>query len=219
MINPFKKKKSEIDKNHFRVTIFGSARIKKNDARYEQVKSLAKMLGESGIDIVTGGGPGLMQAASVGHNAGMKNSKKDSHSIGLLIKLPNEQKTATFLNIKKEFERFSNRLDKFMELSNVFVVAPGGIGTTLELFYTLQLIQVKQTCNVPVILIGKMWKPLIQWLKDYPVKNQLMNIADLDSIFLAENNGEAMKIINKAHQHFNKGDKNLCLNLKKYKLK
>ena len=101
-----------------------------------------------------------MQAASAGHNAGMKNSKKESHSIGLLIKLPKEQKTAEFLNIKNEFQRFSNRLDRFMELSNIFVVAPGGIGTTLEFFYTLQLIQVKQTCNVPVILLGNIGKLL-----------------------------------------------------------
>ena len=189
--------KKELAKKHFRVTIFGSARIKKGDTRFNQVKSLAKMLGEKGIDIVTGGGPGLMQAASIGHNLGMKISKKESHSIGLLIKLPREQKTAEFLNIKKEFSKFSNRLDDFMELSNVFVVAPGGIGTTLELFYTLQLIQVKQTCNVPVILLGNMWAPLIKWLEKYPIKNKLMNKEDLNSVFLAKNSEEAMKMINK----------------------
>jgi|TARA_B100001971_G_scaffold213692_1_gene247828 hypothetical protein len=210
--------KKELAKKHFRVTIFGSARIKKGDTRFNQVKSLAKMLGEKGIDIVTGGGPGLMQAASIGHNLGMKISKKESHSIGLLIKLPREQKTAEFLNIKKEFSKFSNRLDDFMELSNVFVVAPGGIGTTLELFYTLQLIQVKQTCNVPVILLGNMWAPLIKWLEKYPIKNKLMNKEDLNSVFLAKNSEEAMKMINKAYEHHKKGDKNICLNYKRYKL-
>jgi len=219
MINPFRKKPvNEINDNHFRVVIFGSARIKKDDRIYKNVKSLAKMLGEKGIDIVTGGGPGLMQAASLGHSLGMKNSKKESHSIGLLIKLPKEQKTAQFLNIKKEFDRFSGRLDKFMELSNVFVVAPGGLGTTLEFFYTMQLIQVKQTCNVPVILIGKMWPPLIKWLEDNPVKNKLMNKEDLSSVFLAKDIHEAMKMINQAHKHFKKGDKNICLNYKKYKM-
>ena len=199
--------KKELAKKHFRVTIFGSARIKKGDTRFNQVKSLAKMLGEKGIDIVTGGGPGLMQAASIGHNLGMKISKKESHSIGLLIKLPREQKTAEFLNIKKEFSKFSNRLDDFMELSNVFVVAPGGIGTTLELFYTLQLIQVKQTCNVPVILLGNMWAPLIKWLEKYPIKNKLMNKEDLNSVFLAKNSEEAMKMINKAYEHHKKAIK------------
>ncbi len=210
--------KKELAKKHFRVTIFGSARIKKGDTRFNQVKSLAKMLGEKGIDIVTGGGPGLMQAASIGHNLGMKISKKESHSIGLLIKLPREQKTAEFLDIKKEFYKFSNRLDDFMELSNVFVVAPGGIGTTLELFYTLQLIQVKQTCNVPVILLGNMWAPLIKWLEKYPIKNKLMNKEDLNSVFLAKNSEEAMKMITQAHKHYKKGDKNICLNYKRYKL-
>ena len=210
--------KKELAKKHFRVTIFGSARINKGDTRFNQVKSLAKMLGEKGIDIVTGGGPGLMQAASIGHNLGMKISKKESHSIGLLIKLPREQKTAEFLNIKKEFYKFSNRLDDFMELSNVFVVAPGGIGTTLELFYTLQLIQVKQTCNVPVILLGKMWSPLIKWMENYPIKNKLMNKEDLNSVFLAKNSEEAMKMITQAHEHYKKGDKNICLNYKRYKL-
>ena len=210
--------KKELAKKHFRVTIFGSARINKGDTRFNQVKSLAKMLGEKGIDIVTGGGPGLMQAASIGHNLGMKISKKESHSIGLLIKLPREQKTAEFLNIKKEFYKFSNRLDDFMELSNVFVVAPGGIGTTLELFYTLQLIQVKQTCNVPVILLGNMWLPLIKWMENYPIKNKLMNKEDLGSVFLAKNSEEAMKMITQAHEHYKKGDKNICLNYKRYKL-
>ena len=153
-----------------------------------------------------------------GHNLGMKISKKESHSIGLLIKLPREQKTAEFLDIKKEFYKFSNRLDDFMELSNVFVIAPGGIGTTLELFYTLQLIQVKQTCNVPVILLGNMWAPLIKWLEKYPIKNKLMNKEDLNSVFLAKNSEEAMKMITQAHEHYKKGDKNICLNYKRYKL-
>ena len=219
MKNPFRKKPThEINPNHFRVTIFGSARIKKGDPRYNQVKSLAKMLGEKGIDIVTGGGPGLMQAASTGHNLGMKNSKKHSHSIGLLIKLPKEQKTAEFLNIKNEFQRFSNRLDRFMELSNVFVVAPGGIGTTLELFYTLQLIQVKQTCNVPIILLGTMWPPLIKWLENWPLKNKLLSKEDLSPILLAKNCNEAMKMIEATHREFKSGNKKICLNAKKYKL-
>lgn len=216
----FKKKKDidKIDPDHFRVTIFGSARIKRGEPRYNQIRTLAKMLGEKGIDIVTGGGPGLMQAASAGHNEGTKKAKNKSHSIGLLIKLPTEQKTAEFLDIKKEFQRFSGRLDRFMELSNVFVVAPGGIGTTLEFFYTLQLIQVKQTCNVPIILIGDMWPPLIRWLENWPLKKKFMGKEDLNSIVLAKNNQEAMKMIEIAHKKFNSGDKNICLNSKKYKL-
>ena len=111
------------------------------------------MLGEKGIDIVTGGGPGSMMAANEGHKIGRKKSGKISKSIGLLIKLPKDQKVSKYLDIKKEFNRFSRRLDKFMNLSNAFVVTPGGFGTILELFYTIQLIQVKQTCDVQVILL------------------------------------------------------------------
>ena len=222
VINPFKKKQLEIEeelmKEHFRVTIFGSARIKKGDPKYKQVRTLAKMLGEKGIDIVTGGGPGLMQAATAGHKEGAKKANNNSHSIGLLIKLPHEQKTAEFLDIKREFQRFSGRLDRFMELSNVFVVAPGGIGTTLEFFYTLQLIQVKHTCNVPIILIGKMWPPLIKWIEEWPLKENFLNKEDLNSIFLAKNNQEAIKMIEKAYTYYKSGNKNICLNSKKYKL-
>src|SRR3989344_9045117 len=80
-----------IKEDHFRVTIFGSARIKRGDKRYKQIYELARMIGELGIDVVTGGGPGIMEAASRGHKEGVKNSKITSHSIGLGIKLPHEQ--------------------------------------------------------------------------------------------------------------------------------
>lgn len=209
---------NEIKKNDFRVTVFGSARIKKDDPYYKQIASLSEMLGEKGIDIVTGGGPGLMEAASQGHSKGRKKGKNGSHSIGLLIRLPKEQKESKFLNIKKEFKRFSSRLDHFMNLSNVFVVATGGVGTILEFFYTLQLIQVKQTCNVPIILLGPMWPPLIQWMEKYPVKNGRMNKEDLNPIFLAKDTKEAMKIIEKTHEEFLKGNDNFCLNYRKYTL-
>lgn len=124
----------EFGRKHFRVAIFGSARIKKGDPIYELVYTLAKMISKSGMDIVTGGGPGLMNAASEGHHAGQKGNKL--HSIGLRINLPKEDKQATHLDVKKEFHRFSNRLDNFMRLSNIVVVASGGVGTLLELFYT-----------------------------------------------------------------------------------
>jgi len=206
------------NKKDFRVTIFGSSRIKKNDPYYKQIKSLSKMLGEKGIDIVTGGGPGLMMAANEGHKIGRKKSGKKSHAIGLLINLPKPQITSKHLDIIKKFDRFSNRLDNFMRLSNVFVVATGGIGTILELFYTIQLIQVKQTCDVPVILIGDMWPELVKWLEKWPLKNKRIGEKDISSLFLAKDSNEAMKMINQAHIEYKKGTKNYCLNYKKYKL-
>jgi len=171
------KKNKEISKElkhkNFKVTIFGSARIKKGDHRYQQIKTLAKMLGERNMDVITGGGPGLMKAASEGHRIGNKNKK--AHTIGLAIRLFNEQKTNKYVNVEKKFIRFSNRIDHFMLLSNAIVVAPGGVGTLLEFFYTWQLVQVKQICNIPIILLGKQWKDLFKWLEKYPLKNRLLN--------------------------------------------
>jgi len=210
--------KKELEKKDFRVTIFGSARIKKNDAHYKEIKNLSRMLGEKGMDIVTGGGPGIMMAANEGHKIGGRKSGKKSHSIGLMINLPNGQKESKYIDVKKRFNRFSNRLDNFMKLSNIFVVATGGIGTILEFFYTLQLIQVKQTCDVPIILLGDMWPDLIKWMEKWPLKNKRISDNDLNSIFLAKNSKEAMKMINEAYEEYKKGTKNYCLNYKRYKL-
>jgi len=210
--------KEELKKGDFRVTIFGSARIKKGDPIYNQINILARMLGERGMDIITGGGPGLMGAAAEGHQAGRKDKKTKAHSIGLSIKLPKEQKTNPHLDIMKKFDRFSNRLDNFMLLSNVIVVAPGGVGTLLEFFYSWQLIQVKQICNTPIILLGKQWPDLIKWLEKYPLKNRFFEKKDLNLLFLAKDCDEAIKMIDKAYEEFKKGDSHYCLNYKKYKL-
>jgi len=214
------KKKSGFSKeesiHHFRVTIFGSARIKKGDSKYRMIHKLARMIGKEGMDIVTGGGPGMMNAASSGHLAGRKDPR--THSIGLNIWLPTEQKLNKHLDVKKEFHKFSRRLDYFMRLSNVVVVSPGGVGTLLEFFYTWQLVQVKHICDIPIILLGDMWADLIKWIKKNPLKNKFMNKEDVDMLFLAKNEKEAMKIINAAFNEYKKGSKNICLNIKKYKI-
>jgi|TARA_Y100000310_G_C20688831_1_gene820886 hypothetical protein len=204
-------------KTRFRVAIFGSARIKKNGRNYKLVHSLAKMIAREGIDIVTGGGPGLMDAASRGHHLGRKGKKL--YTVGLTIHLPSEQKESFHLDVKEDFKRFSTRLDNFVYLSNVFVVAPGGIGTTLEFFYTWQLMQVKQTCNIPIILLGDMWNGLVNWIKKHQLKKGLLDKDDLGLVFLARNCSEAMKIIKDVHDKYKEGKKNICLNIQKYKMK
>lgn len=216
----------ELKKRDFRVAIFGSARIKRGDPRYNQIKKLARMLGERGMDIVTGGGLGMMMAANDGHKAGSKAKHKKTHSIGLPIKLPRDfllkipkgRKLNPHLDIVKKFSRFSNRLDNFMLLSNVIVVSPGGVGTLLEFFYSWQLIQVKQICNIPIILLGKQWPDLIKWLEKYPLKNRFFEKKDISLLFLAKDCDDAMKMIDKAYEEFKSGDKHYCLNYKKYKL-
>jgi uncharacterized protein (TIGR00730 family) len=200
----------------FRVAIFGSARIKKNDPRYRQVYVLSKAIAKDNIDVVTGGGPGLMDAASRGHHAGK--GKNKVHSVGLTIKLPFESKRGYHLDIHKNFDKFSHRLDTFMNLSDVVVVAPGGIGTMLEFFYTWQLLQVKHICdNIPIILLGRMWKGLISWVKKDPLRKKLLSPGDLDNIFLVNSCKDAIKIIRKSKELYDKGGK-VCVNLKKYKL-
>jgi hypothetical protein len=195
-----KKKKGsfgEIKDKDFHVTIFGSARVKKGDKIYRQIYSLGKMLGERGIDVVTGGGPGLMAAASNGHKEGRKNKKNNSHAIGLEIELPKEQKTNEGVDVLRRFKRFSNRLDNFMLLSDVIVVAPGGVGTLLELFYSWQLVQVNKINNIPIIILGDQYKGLVKWLSDYPMKKNYFSRKDLDLLFLAKNSEEAIRIIDR----------------------
>ena len=123
------------------------------------------------------------------------------------------------MDIEKKFLRFSNRLDNFMLLSNVIVVAPGGVGTLLEFFYSWQLVQTKQICNIPIILLGKQWKDLVKWLEKYPLKKRLLEEKDLKLLFLVNNCNEAIEIIDEAHESYKKGGENFCLNYEKYRLK
>lgn len=195
---------AELRHNDFRVTIFGSARLREGDKFFKQVYDLAKKIGKHKFDLVTGGGPGLMEAANAGHEAGDKSHTSDN--IGLIIQLPWEVKRSKHLEIKKHFNKFSKRLDTFMALSNVVVVMPGGIGTCLELFYTWQLIQVKHINPIPIILVGKMWHELFKWMKKYPIKQGLVSPNESDCIHIAKNNKEAMKIILKTYEKFKKGE-------------
>jgi uncharacterized protein (TIGR00730 family) len=188
-------------KHTFRVVIFGSARIRRGDEIWSMIFELAKKIAKDGMDLVTGGGPGLMDAASEGHHAGDPD-KKTVQSIGLQIQLPTEQQSAHHLDIKKEFAQFSERLDNFMELANIVVVAPGGVGTTLELFYTWQLLQVKMIHDIPIILLGDMWHDFLRWIRKWPLHHQFLEPKDVDLLLYANNSTEAFEIIKKAHNEF-----------------
>ena len=158
------------------------------------------MLGERDIDVVTGGGPGLMNAANSGHKAGSRKTR--AHSIGLGIKLPMEQSFNSSLDEKETFMRFTQRLDKFMLLSNAVVVASGGVGTLLELFYTWQLVQVKHKDKIPVILLGPMWPGLLKWLKENPLNKGYFDNFDYDMLYYAKTEKEAIDLIDKAYKNF-----------------
>ncbi|MCX8171361.1 MAG: LOG family protein [Candidatus Bathyarchaeota archaeon] len=184
----------------FTVAIFGSARIKQGSEIYWEIYELARLIGEAGMNIVTGGGPGLMNAASEGHKAGRRNS--EAKAIGLRIKLPFKEVESSHLDIKKEFDRFSHRLDEFMSIANAVVVAPGGVGTLLELAYTWQLLQVKHISNIPVILLGEMWLDFLEWIKKWPLKHGLMDPEDVALLHLAKNIQEALRIIMETYQKY-----------------
>lgn len=201
----------ELKRKRFRVSIFGSSRIKKNDPLYQQVHDLAKMLGERGIDVVTGGGPGIMEAACLGHNAGSK--KTEARSFGLNIYLPHEQKLNSGVQVEKRFKRFSQRLDNFMLLSNAVIVAQGGVGTMLELFYVWQVLQVKNVKHIPIILMGRQWVGLLEWLRDEPLKRSYFTKDDFKLLFHADSIDEAVKIIDAAHDQYKAGtNKDFVLN-------
>ena len=174
---------TEIGSDYFRVSIFGSARIKPETHEYKQVYELAKKLVKNKVDIVTGGGPGLMEAA----NLGAKDVKSKSKSFGLHVDLPFETSPNEHLDITYHHKRFSSRLDEFMRISHAVIVTPGGIGTVLELLYTWQLIQVNHISKRPVILLGDMWNGLIEWMKSEPLKKRLMDDSDFDHIKVVQN--------------------------------
>lgn len=197
----------------YRVAIFGSARIKEGDREYRDVYEIARGLAALGFDIVTGGGPGLMQAANAGH----RSVPTTSHSIGLNIKLPREQLANPFLDIKKEFDRFSSRLDTFMSLSDAVVVASGGIGTLLELFYSWQLVQVGHLCKTPIILFGDIWRPLLHWLNEEVRRRGFISAEDLQGIFHLESAATVVDLISRIHEDRSRSG-NVCVNFEKYRV-
>src|SRR5262249_47918671 len=138
----------------YRVTIFGSARARPGNFAYDEVKQVAAVLSEMGCDIITGGGPGLMQAA----NEGAASAGESNRSVGIRVDLPFEQEVNPFVEQAFEHKTFFTRLHHFVLTSDAFVVAPGGIGTVLELMMVWQLLQVRHVHDTPLILVGKMWE-------------------------------------------------------------
>ena len=184
-------------RERYRVAIFGSARAQPGSFGYEEVKRAAAAFASMGCDIVTGGGPGLMQAA----NEGAK-SVGQHGSLGIGIELPFEQGANPFVEQAYEHETFFTRLHHFVIASDAFVVTPGGIGTVLEMFMIWQLLQVRHVDNVPLILVGKMWKGLVEWartsMQDATVA--LVNPDDLQIPQCLETADEAIAVVRELHR-------------------
>jgi hypothetical protein len=148
-------------RQNYRVTIFGSARLQPGTVAYDGVKQLAAELTTMGCDIMSGGGPGLMQAANEG--ALSVDPKALHRSVGIRVDLPFEQAVNPFVGQMYEHRTFFSRLHHFMIISDAFIVVPGGIGTLLEMSLAWQLLQVRKLYNTPLVLVGKMWPELINW--------------------------------------------------------
>jgi len=179
-------------RDRYRVTIFGSARAKPGTIAYEETKRAAKMLAEMGCDIITGGGPGLMQAANAGVDlAG------EAKSMGIRVDLPFEQEVNPFVELAYEHKTFFTRLHHFVLASDAFIVAPGGIGTVLETMMIWQLLQVRHLEHTPLIMVGKMWPGLIEWVRDAMLsfETPLINPEDVDIPVCVANADEAVAII------------------------
>jgi uncharacterized protein (TIGR00730 family) len=185
---------------HYRVSIFGSSRIRRGDPIYEEVKKLSFELARMGVDIVTGGGPGLMEAANAGAIDGQKDSR--SRSFGLAIHLPTEESANPFVDKVFRHRTFFSRLHHFVRLSSAFIVMPGGIGTALELFMVWQLLQVKHMKQHPLILVGTMWSGLIDWMNATMIERGLASPSDLDVIRVVPSSDEAIPIIRSSFERF-----------------
>jgi uncharacterized protein (TIGR00730 family) len=165
-------------RQNYRVTIFGSARLKPGSVAYESVKQLAAELTTMGCDIVSRGGPGLMQAANEGaHSVDPAGSRR---SVGINIELPFEQEVNPFVSQAYGHRTFFSRLHHFMIVSDAFVVVPGGIGTLLEMSLVWQLLQVRKLYNTPLILVGKMWPDLVEWGRRYMLMEGSELASDVD---------------------------------------
>lgn len=174
------------------VTIFGSARVPPDDPYYKKTEYLARRLAENGFSVLTGGGPGIMEAANKGAAAA------GGQSVGMNIRLPYEQKPNPYANIVLDFKYFFIRKVMFVKYAVAYVILPGGYGTMDELFEALTLIQTKRIRSFPVIMMGsEYWQGLLDWMKDTMLKTDKIEPADLEIIQIIDDPDEVVKHIKK----------------------
>lgn len=176
------------------VSIFGSARTKPSSRYYKMAREFAARLSQAGFSIITGGGPGIMEAANLGaRDAG-------GRSIGLNIHLPHEQAPNSFQDISINFRYFFVRKFMFVKFASAYVIFPGGFGTLDELFEALTLIQTDKIKDFPVVLIGsKYWKGLLSWIRDTMVAAKTVSPSDMDLCYLTDDLDEAVQIVTRSY--------------------
>ncbi len=174
------------------VTIFGSARSHSNSTNYKTTEEVARLLVKNGFNIISGGGPGVMEAANKGA------SEAGGKSVGLHIHLPSEQKPNKYANVRLDFKYFFVRKVMFVKYAVAYIIMPGGFGTLDELFEALTLIQTKRIKPFPVILINSAyWKGLSDWIKKTLIGAKHISKSDIDLLRVVDTPEEAVDIIKK----------------------
>lgn len=183
----------------YRVTVFGSARTDPTHWVYREVRRMCAGLSAMGCDIITGGGPGLMQAANEG--ARDANAPERVQSIGIRVELPFEQDVNPFVEQVFEHGTFFTRLHQFVLMSDAYIVAPGGIGTVLESTMIWQLLQVRHLRDTPLIFAGPMWHGLVQWAAEHMLRPgfELASAEDVKIPQCVDDADGAIAIIEKEH--------------------
>ena len=182
------------------VSVFGSARTKPDNKYYKQAEEIGYLLTQSGYGVISGGGPGIMEAANKGASRG------EGKSVGLNIELPFEQSSNPYIDNDKliNFDYFFVRKVMFVKYAQGFIVLPGGVGTLDELFEAITLIQTQKIGKFPIVLVGKTyWEGLLVWIKEIMlVKEQNISIEDLDLFNLVDTPAEAVDIINDFYKKY-----------------
>jgi len=176
------------------VAIFGSARLRKSNPYYKAAQEVAERLARAGWSVITGGGPGIMEAANRGAQKVGQEKHDKTVSIGLNIELPFEQSTNPYVDTEVRFHYFFCRKTNFVKYASAFIIFPGGFGTMDELFESLTLVQTRVVQNFPVILFGKeYWAGLITWIWDQMVPNGTILPDDLDLLLITDDPAEAVQ--------------------------
>ncbi len=176
------------------VSIFGSARTPRDHPNYKKAEQIAQLLSDSGFAVISGGGPGIMEAANRGGYAGK------SQSIGLNIQLPHEQKSNEYQDLALNFGHFFSRKVMFVKYASAYVVLPGGFGTLDEMAEILTLVQTGKTRRIPIILVnGEFWGGLLDWMRDSLCKEGAIDPDDLDLLEICE---EPQQVVDAIFAHY-----------------
>jgi uncharacterized protein (TIGR00730 family) len=172
------------------VTIFGSARARANSPSYKKTERVARLLVQQGFNIISGGGPGIMEAANKGA------TEAGGKSVGLHIHLPKEQRENKYANVRLDFKYFFIRKVMFVKYAVAYIIMPGGFGTLDELFEALTLIQTKRIRSFPVVIMdSKFWKGLMDWIKGTLLREKCISPVDLDIFQLVDTPEAAVDLI------------------------